>query len=74
VLRTGRPELYAELPEKMLRAAARDAEHLEIIFELDMTSAMCVPLRARGRTLGRPDARAHRVRPALHGGGPRVRR
>jgi PAS domain S-box-containing protein len=52
VLRTGRPELYAELPEKMLRDAARDAEHLQIILELDMTSAMCVPLRARGRTLG----------------------
>ena len=52
VLRTGRPELYAELPEKMLRAAARDAEHLKIILELDMSSAMCVPLRARGRTLG----------------------
>jgi PAS domain S-box-containing protein len=52
VLRTGRPELYPEIPRELLVAGARDAEHLEIILALDMRSAMCVPLRARGRTLG----------------------
>jgi PAS domain S-box-containing protein len=52
VLRTGRPELYPEIPRKLLVAGAQDAEHLEIILALGMRSAMCVPLRARGRTLG----------------------
>jgi PAS domain S-box-containing protein len=52
VVRTGEPELYAEIPREMLRAGARDAEHLELILALDMTSALVVPLRARGRILG----------------------
>ncbi|MEA2257138.1 MAG: hypothetical protein QOG35_3183, partial [Solirubrobacteraceae bacterium] len=52
VVRTGEPELYAEIPGEMLRAGAVDAEHLELILALDMTSALVVPLRARGRILG----------------------
>jgi signal transduction histidine kinase/CheY-like chemotaxis protein len=36
----------------LLEAGARDAEHLRIIHELHLESAMVVPLRARGRTLG----------------------
>ena len=52
VLRTGQPELYSEIPRELLLAGAQDAEHLEIILALDIRSAMCVPLRARGRTLG----------------------
>ena len=52
VIRSGRSELYPEIDEALLRAGARDTEHLEIIQQLQMSSAMVVPLRARERTLG----------------------
>ena len=52
VIRSGKPELYPELPDKMLVEAARDEEHLRLIRELGMVSAMVVPLQARGRSLG----------------------
>jgi PAS domain S-box-containing protein len=52
VLRTGRPEFYAEITEEMLEAAARDEGHLEILREIGFTSAMVVPMIARERTLG----------------------
>jgi PAS domain S-box-containing protein len=52
VLRTGRAELYPEITEDMVLESARDAEHLEIIRGLGLRSAMLVPLRARGQTLG----------------------
>jgi signal transduction histidine kinase/PAS domain-containing protein len=52
VVRTGKPEFYPEIPEEMLRAAAVDAEPLEIIRELGFQSAIVVPLTARDRTLG----------------------
>ncbi|MDB4982573.1 MAG: hypothetical protein JWM82_3325 [Myxococcales bacterium] len=52
VIRTGRSELYPEIPAALLEAGARDAEHLRLIKELRLESAMVVPLRARGRTLG----------------------
>jgi PAS domain S-box-containing protein len=52
VLRTGKPELVAEIPEWMLLSAARDEAHLRIARELGLRSYMIVPLIARGRTLG----------------------
>ena len=52
VIRTGEPQLLAEIPDELLTAAARDEEHLRILRELDLRSAMLVPLRARGRVLG----------------------
>ena len=52
VLRSGRSDVYPEIPDHMLVAAARDPEHLRIMRELGFTSAMIVPLVARGRTLG----------------------
>jgi PAS domain S-box-containing protein len=52
VIRTGRSELYPEIDEELLQAGAHDEEHLEIIQQLQMSSAMVVPLRARERTLG----------------------
>ncbi|MEO6418842.1 MAG: ATP-binding protein, partial [Polyangiaceae bacterium] len=52
VLRTGRSELYTEIPQSLLAAGAVDAEHLRLILELRLESAMVVPLVARGRTLG----------------------
>ncbi|HEY0006248.1 MAG TPA: ATP-binding protein [Pyrinomonadaceae bacterium] len=52
VLRTGRSEIYPEISDELLVAAARDAEHLQIMREIGITSAMIVPLLAHGRTLG----------------------
>jgi CHASE3 domain sensor protein/anti-sigma regulatory factor (Ser/Thr protein kinase) len=52
VVRTGEPELYREIPQEMLEAGAQDREHLRLIRELGLVSAMAVPLTARGRTLG----------------------
>jgi PAS domain S-box-containing protein len=52
VVRSGQPELYPEITDAMLAHAAADAEHLELNRSIGMRSAMTVPLRARGRTLG----------------------
>ena len=52
VLRTGKPELYPEIPRELLVQAARDEEHLRLIEEIGMRSAMIAPLTARGRTIG----------------------
>jgi serine phosphatase RsbU (regulator of sigma subunit) len=52
VMRTGLSELIPEITDELLVAAARDEEHLRIARELGLYSAITVPLRARGRTLG----------------------
>lgn len=52
VIRTGQPEIYGEISDEMLVAAARDTEHLAIMRELQIKSALVVPMIARGRTLG----------------------
>ncbi len=52
VIRTGKSELYPEIPDELLVASARDAEHLRISRELDLKSAIVVPLRAREGILG----------------------
>lgn len=52
VLRTGKSELIAEVPDALLTTVAQDAEYLRILRELNPKSYMVVPLRIRGRTLG----------------------
>jgi PAS domain S-box-containing protein len=52
VVRTGQPLLYAEITDELLAASARDDEHLRLLRDLKLRSAMIVPLNARGRTLG----------------------
>ncbi len=52
VVRTGRPELYEDVPDDLLVAASRSAEQLEALRGLSLSSAMVVPMVARGRTLG----------------------
>ncbi|HSN24928.1 MAG TPA: ATP-binding protein, partial [Kofleriaceae bacterium] len=52
VIRTGKPELYPEIPRDLLEGAAVDAEHLRIIRELDLRSAMVVPLTGRNEVFG----------------------
>ncbi|HEX2914909.1 MAG TPA: GAF domain-containing protein [Chloroflexia bacterium] len=52
VIRTGKPELYPEIPDEMLVAAAPDEELLEVLRSIGYSSVMIVPLVARGRVLG----------------------
>jgi PAS domain S-box-containing protein len=52
VLRTGKSELYPEITDEMLVAAAIDEEHLRIMREIGFTSAIIAPLVSQGRTLG----------------------
>jgi len=52
VLRTGEPEIHAEITDSALEAYAADSEQLEMIKHLGARSGMIVPLVARGRTLG----------------------
>jgi PAS domain S-box-containing protein len=68
VLRTGQSVLLPDLPDPTFyeRALGR-GEHLDIVLRLEPRSLMCVPLLARGRTIGaitlvssRPDRRYDR--------------
>ncbi|RIK38083.1 MAG: hypothetical protein DCC55_22215 [Chloroflexi bacterium] len=52
VLRTGRSELYTEIPEELLRKAARDEKHLAVLRQIGYHSALLVPLQVRGQTFG----------------------
>ncbi len=52
VIRTGRSELYSDVADDMLVRAAVDVENLHLIRELQMRSALIVPMSAHGRTLG----------------------
>jgi PAS domain S-box-containing protein len=52
VLRTGRADLYPVITDEMLVQSARSDEHLALMRELGMSSAMIVPLRIGGRTIG----------------------
>jgi PAS domain S-box-containing protein len=52
ILRGGPAELYREIPDELLVAGARDEEHLRIIREVGMRSAMAVPMRIGDETLG----------------------
>ena len=53
VLRTGEPEFFPELPQELLDEAIGDDDELRrIVDELGLKSTICVPLIARGRTLG----------------------
>jgi GAF domain-containing protein len=52
VMRSGEPQLVAEIPDELLVEAARDEEHLEAIRTFGLSSVMIVPMIAGGRTLG----------------------
>ncbi|HZB02509.1 MAG TPA: PAS domain S-box protein, partial [Actinomycetota bacterium] len=51
VISTGQPELVPEVTEEMI-SSIEDPEILALVRDLQLRSAMVVPLRARGRTLG----------------------
>ena len=52
VVRTGRSELVAEIPDALLEKAAVDEFHLQLLRELGLRSYMCVPLVAHDHVLG----------------------
>jgi serine phosphatase RsbU (regulator of sigma subunit) len=52
VLRTGISELHPELSDDVLVAGAVDAEHLRLLREVGMRSAMAVPLPGRDGVIG----------------------
>ena len=52
VLRTGKSEFYPDIPEEMLVASAVNEEHLELIKQLGLVSAIVVPLAAREKVFG----------------------
>ena len=53
VIRSGQPDFLPELPEELIEEAVGDDEEFrQIIDELGLRSSICVPLIARGRTLG----------------------
>jgi GAF domain-containing protein len=52
VLERGAAELYPSITDEMLVAGARDEEHLRIVREVGIESAMLVPMRLRDRVVG----------------------
>lgn len=52
VARTGVSEIYPDIPDELLRAAAQSEEHYEIIKQLDLRSAMIVPMKVQQKILG----------------------
>ena len=52
VLRTGKPEMVAEITDDMLVQGAKDERHLQLIRSLGLRSYICVPLVVSGKPLG----------------------
>jgi diguanylate cyclase (GGDEF)-like protein/PAS domain S-box-containing protein len=52
VIRANAPQLVPEITDEMLTRGAHDEDHLRLMRELGLASAMLVPLRARNRTIG----------------------
>ncbi len=52
VIRSGQPQLLAEMADTSLRTFAENSTHAEFMIAHNYRSAVVVPLRARGRTLG----------------------
>jgi GAF domain-containing protein/anti-sigma regulatory factor (Ser/Thr protein kinase) len=52
VVRTGVSELIMDITDEMITQATRDPEHLELSLQLQLRSAMVVPLTVRDRVIG----------------------
>jgi len=52
VIRTGQAELYSEFTDELLKSTAQDARHHELLKQLNLKSAMVVPLFTGNRTFG----------------------
>lgn len=51
-LRTGKPDMVADIPDELLVQAARDPEHLEILRSVGFKSFMSVPLKTQDKIFG----------------------
>ncbi len=51
-IRTGRTQVMLEVPAWLLHDLASDPAHLRLLQEIGFESVMCIPLTARGATLG----------------------
>ncbi len=52
IVRTGKPAMMVEIPDAVLEAVARDADHLRLLHELGFRSWIGAPLVARGAAIG----------------------
>ena len=52
VLRSGKAELYSDIPDQLLAANAQNGEHLRMSRALGLKSAMIVPLKSGDHTIG----------------------
>jgi serine phosphatase RsbU (regulator of sigma subunit) len=52
VIRTGQSEIYPDLPPELIEQAAQSAEHLEVLRQLGLSSAIVVPLAGRAGLFG----------------------
>jgi PAS domain S-box-containing protein len=52
VVRSGRTEWMADIPEELILQAARGPEHLQLLRSLGLRSYVAAPMAARGRVLG----------------------
>jgi len=52
VVRSGQSQFYLHVPDSSWVTVAHDAEHLELLSQVGFKSLICVPMKARGRTLG----------------------
>ncbi len=52
VVRSGKPLLFPEITDEILVQTAQDEDHLRVARELDLRSALLVPLAVRGRVTG----------------------
>jgi PAS domain S-box-containing protein len=52
VIRTGEPELLADIPDEFWAAVAQDPEQHRLIREVGIVSALVAPMRVRGSVIG----------------------
>lgn len=52
VIRSGNSAFYPEISDSFLAAIANNSEHLQSLSAAGLKSLICVPMNARGRTLG----------------------
>jgi len=52
VVRTGNSEIYGEITDETIEAGVQDERHLDLVRALGMRSAMVVPMKTVGATIG----------------------
>lgn len=52
VIRTGQSQMYNNIDDASIHAAARSANHLKVLIELDLHAYLCAPIRIRDRVIG----------------------